>query len=89
MNREMTETTWYAAMPIARRDDGMITTDEPVECATADAAVECARQMSVLPYYIGAAAFTCHGDPAGRFETEYLKRFGSIGGGASRHPPSA
>jgi hypothetical protein len=82
-------TIWFAAMPIVRRDDGMITTDEPVECATADAAVECARQMSVLPYYIGAAAFTCHGDPAGRYDTQYLRRFGSMGGGVSRRTLSA
>jgi hypothetical protein len=51
----------HSAMPIVRRDDGAILTDDAVECPSPEAAVECARQMSRLPYYIRAGAFTRSG----------------------------
>jgi hypothetical protein len=47
-------------MPIARRDDGAIPIDA-VECPSPEAAVERARQMSRLPYYICEEAFTRSG----------------------------
>jgi hypothetical protein len=47
-------------MPIARRDDGAILIDA-VECPSPEAAVECARQMSRLAYYICEKAFTRSG----------------------------
>jgi hypothetical protein len=45
------------------RDDGTILTDDAIEYPSPEAAVDCARQMSGLPYYIGAVAFTRHGYP--------------------------
>jgi hypothetical protein len=39
----------HSAMPIVRRDDGAIPTDDAVECPSPEAAVECAQQMSACP----------------------------------------
>jgi hypothetical protein len=49
-------------------------------CPSPEAAVECARQMALLPHNIGAVAFTRSGYPAiGWYEeAEVLKRFGEI-----------
>lgn len=82
MERALTaeKITWHAAMPIARRDDGAILTDYAVECASPEAAVECARQLADLPQYVGAVAYTRTGIPAlGWYEpAEILRRFGGI-----------
>jgi hypothetical protein len=46
--------TYYIAAPIARRDDGALLTDDAVECCSAEAAIECARQMAHASGYVGA-----------------------------------
>jgi len=82
MERALTaeKITWHAAVPIARRDDGAILTDDAIECASPEAAVECARQMAGLPQYVGAVAYTRTGYPdIGWYEpAEILGRFGGI-----------
>jgi hypothetical protein len=56
----------FVAAPIARRDDGaiLVDPDEAVECRTAGAAIETARQMSLLPHLIGSFDYCRSGDPA-------------------------
>jgi hypothetical protein len=76
----MGERITYLAAPIARRDDGAVLTDAAVECPSAEAAIECARQMFRSLAFIGAWAFSRTGYPVlGWYEdAEVLKRFGGI-----------
>jgi hypothetical protein len=69
----------FVATPIARRHNGavVIDPDQAVECRSAGAAIETARQMSLLPHFIGSFAFCRSGDPTtGRYQPiEVLRRF--------------
>ena len=51
-------TTIYVAAPIARRDDGAITTADAERCETAEAAIKRAESLSRSQGYIGGWAFT-------------------------------
>lgn len=67
--------TYYAAAPIAKNDADLILVDHSatVICADADAAIECARIMSLSPGHVGAVAIArTDGD------TVFLKRFGGV-----------
>jgi hypothetical protein len=72
----------FEAAPIARRDDDaiLVDPDEAIECRSAGAAIETARQMSLLPHLIGSFDYCRSGDPAtGRYEpVEILRRFGGL-----------
>jgi hypothetical protein len=72
----------FVAAPISRTDDGaiLVDPDEAIECRSAGAAIETARQMSLLPYFIGSFAFCRSGDPTtGRYQQiEVLRRFGGL-----------
>jgi hypothetical protein len=73
----------FEAAPIARRDDDdaiLVDPDEAIECRSAGAAIETARQMSLLPHLIGSFDYCRSGDPAtGRCEpVEILRRFGGL-----------
>jgi len=52
--------TWYAAIPIAKRDDGWLACDyaEAIECRTAEEAAEIAERMAHKPGYSAAVAFS-------------------------------
>jgi hypothetical protein len=72
--------TYFVAAPIARRDDGALLTDDAVECCSAEAAIECARQMAHALGYVGAWAFSRTGYPgSGWYEdAQVLRRFGGL-----------
>ena len=59
---------WYAAIPIAKRDDGSLACDyaEAIECRSAEEAVQIAATMARKPGYMAAVAFSSTGDPAAR-----------------------
>lgn len=39
------QVTWYAAVPVAKRDDGWLACDDvAIECATADDAIRAAKE---------------------------------------------
>ena len=52
--------TWYAAVPIAKRDDGWVTCDytQAIECESAEEAVQIAARMARKPGYSAAVAFS-------------------------------
>jgi hypothetical protein len=72
----------FVAAPISRNADGavVIDPDQAVECRSAGAAIETARQMSLLPQYIGSFAFCRSGDQTtGRYQPiQVLRRFGDL-----------
>ena len=72
--------TYCIAAAIALRDDGAVLTDFAVECPSAEAAINCAEQMSRVPGYVGAWAFSRSGDPGtGWYEdAKVLRRFGGL-----------
>jgi hypothetical protein len=75
--------TWYAVIPIAKRDDGWLACDnEAVECATADDAARIAKVLARKPGYCGAVAFARTGDMTTEryHEAEIIKRFGDLFG---------
>jgi hypothetical protein len=72
--------TYFVAQPIARRDDGALLADEPVECPSARAAIRLAEQMACTSGYIGAWAFSRTGHPGAGWceDAEVLRRFGGL-----------
>jgi hypothetical protein len=73
--------TWYAVIPIAKRDDGWLACDnEAIECATADDAARIAKVLARKPGYCAAIAFARTGDmTTGRYyEAEIIKRVGDL-----------
>jgi hypothetical protein len=74
--------TWYAAIPIAKRDDGWLACDyaEAIECRSAEEAVQIAARMARKPGYSAAVAFSLAGDPVtGRCDdAEILARKGDL-----------
>ena len=52
--------TWYAAIPVAKRDDGQMACDyaEAIECRTAVEAAQIAARMARKPGYAAAVAFS-------------------------------
>jgi hypothetical protein len=52
-------TTYYLALPIARRDDDRLLHDHnaAVECPSANFATALAEMVSVTPGYVGSIAF--------------------------------
>ena len=74
--------TWYAAVPIAKRDDGWVTCDytQAIECESADEAVQIAERMAGKPGYSAAVAFSGTCDPAtGQYDdAEILARKGDL-----------
>jgi hypothetical protein len=79
----MTErVTYFAAVPLARRDDREIVEDfnAAVECESPDAAIMAAAKMARSFPYIGSVAFERTYDPASRrYEPAVLlRKFGDI-----------
>jgi len=74
--------TWYAAVPIAKRDDGWVTCDytQAIECESADEAVQIAARMARKPGYSAAVAFSGTCDPTtGQYDdAEILARKGDL-----------
>ena len=71
--------TWYAVIPIAKRDDGWLACDnEAVECATADDAARIAKVLARKPGYCAAVAFARTGDVSRYYEAEIIKRVGNL-----------
>jgi hypothetical protein len=74
--------TWYAAVPLAKRDDGCVTCDytQAIECQSAEEAVQIAAMIARKPGYSAAVAFSRTRDPAtGRYDdAEILARKGDL-----------
>jgi len=67
--------TNYYAQPIAHRDDGMVLTDDIVECLDDEDAIRRAEHLARSPGYIGSWAFSITGDPD---DPQVLKRCGGL-----------
>ncbi len=70
--------TYYVAMQFVRRPDGALVGRQPVECASADAAIACAKTMTREEG--GAVAFSRTGDSdRGEFDPAVvLAKFGDV-----------
>jgi hypothetical protein len=57
--------TWYAAIPIAKCDDGRFMCDytQAIECQSAEEAVQIAAIIARKPGYSAAVAFSSAGNP--------------------------
>jgi hypothetical protein len=58
--------TFYAAVPVAKRDDGWLACDyaETIECQSAEEAVQIAAMFARKPGYAAAVVFSRTRDPA-------------------------
>jgi hypothetical protein len=77
----MPERTFYAAVPVAKRDDGWIAADyaEAIVCDSAELAVEVAAMIARRPGYSAAVAFSRTRDPVtGQYDDEVLARRGDL-----------
>lgn len=75
----MAEMTYFVALPFVPSDDG-VTPGEPVECASANAAVLRAEALSRISGHAGAVAFSRSGDPdVGEFrDAVMIRTFGAV-----------
>jgi hypothetical protein len=75
-------TTFYAAVPVAKRDDGWLACDytEAIVCQSAEEAVQIAAMIARKPGYAAAVAFSRTRDPAtGQYDdAEILARAGDL-----------
>jgi hypothetical protein len=73
----MADVTYFVALPFVPADDG-VAPGEPVECLSANAAIQRAEYMSRRDGIVGAIAFSRSGDPSsGTFEDAHvLGKFG-------------
>lgn len=76
---DMSEMTYYVALPFVAADDG-IAAGEAVECFNPRAAVMKAEALSRKPGTVGAVAFSRSGDPAtGDFgDATVIRKFGDV-----------
>jgi hypothetical protein len=76
---EMSEVTYYVALPFLAADDG-IAAGEPTECFNPNAAVMRAEALSRKEGHVGAVAFSRTGDPAtGDFgDAQVIRKFGAV-----------
>jgi hypothetical protein len=79
MERNMTEVTYYVALPFVVSDDGVIA-GEPAECFNPVAVVVRAEALSRKEGHVGAVAFSRTGNPAiGDFsDAKIIKKFGDV-----------
>jgi hypothetical protein len=77
--RQMSEVTYYVALPFVFSDDGMAA-GEAAECLSANAAVMRAEALSRKPGHAGAIAFSRTGDPSsGDFrDAKLIRKFGDV-----------
>jgi hypothetical protein len=77
--RQMSEVTYYVALPFVFSDDGMAA-GEAAECLSANAAVMRAEALSRKPGHAGAIAFSRTGDPSsGDFSgAKLIRKFGDV-----------
>ena len=76
---EMSEITYYVALPFVAADDG-VAAGEAVECFNPNAAVMKAEALSRKSGIVGAVAFSRTGDPAtGAFgDATVIRKFGDV-----------
>lgn len=77
--RQMSEVTYYVALPFVFSDDG-VAAGEATECLSANAAVMRAEALSRKPGHAGAVAFSRTGDPSsGDFsDARLIRKFGDV-----------
>jgi hypothetical protein len=77
--RDMSEVTYYVALPFVLADDGLAA-GEAVECFNPNAAVIKAEALARKPGHVGAIAFSRTGDPAsGDFsDAKLIRKFGEV-----------
>ncbi len=75
----MADVTYFVALPFVPSDDG-VAPGEPVECASANAAVMRAEALSRKGGNAGAVAFSRSGDPdVGEFrDAVMIRTFGAV-----------